>query len=83
MLLHRFLSVPLGVAISHWLDSEGKCSVLEVPAVGLECWLRLHPALPTHGRALISAGVCNTDTGAQCMPGAAPGEGRGDLGAES
>lgn len=39
--------------------------------------------LPANGHALISAGVCDADAGAQCMSGAAPGEGRGDLRAES
>lgn len=33
--------------------------------------------------ALISAGVCHADAGAQRLPGAAPGEGGGDLRAES
>jgi len=83
VLLHPFLSVPLGFPVSHWLGWDGKWSLLEVPAVGPGCWLRLHPALLAHGHALISAGVCNADTGAQCVPGAAPGAGRGDLRAES
>lgn len=33
--------------------------------------------------SLLSAGVCDADAGAQRLPGAAPGEGGGDLRAES